>query len=320
MRSVLVQLSLALLGMFLAYLAWIDGRDPASIRGEVVILECAPEQLRSILLRGEGSTVRVQLEDDAEPWITLSESAAEGGVGARREARFLGGPGVAAYFADVAPLRALRALGSIDPDGLEELGLEHPRQRLTIECDAKEHTFEIGEAAYGSGSRYVRAAGDPEIYLLASGLIRRLEAAEHGLMQRQLHRFEASQIASLTLEAGNRSRELLHRNRQDPADARWVDAERPDRVETPLDQWVNQVHRLQAQAYLPAGPPPPGERLLSIRYEDAQGEAIGELELRRVEGVQGLAYVARTEITEVWVQLPASLVREIEAGLPSVLP
>lgn len=310
MKSVLAHLVLALGGLTLAYLVW-TGEESAAAPGEVTIFECDPDALdRVALTLGEREVTMELSREDGErlTWLTVTRTPEEGEPSTTR---FVGSDDVAEFLEQLAPLRATRALGTLDEQQREDVGLAEPEGELSLRCGDRSATFQIGARAYGNGDRYVQSESGAA-YLVGRDRLQPLESAEHQLMQRALHTFEWSEVERLTVSGWGAERTLLQRNRLDPQRAEWVDASAPDRRNELFGNWLQRYPRMRVQKYL--GPEEtPGADLessserpeLLIRME-MRGEdgALGQLEMQRVGRA---AYYARTGTTRSWVRVPASV-------------
>ncbi len=251
----------------------------------------------------------------------------------RTERLFVAGEAAEAYLERLLPLRAVRSLGEVEADLLEQIGLKEPEERLTIACGGKTRRFVLGGSAYGSGDRYLRAEDGGPVHLLRSALVNDLRAAEARLMQRALHRFEPKEVARLVVRAGGAERTLLHRNRLEPKLAEWVDAAQPDRRNELFGNWLLRVEKLRAVRYLPPGVSPDAEQdgagaagslepVVSLRYLDEDGEQLGFLEVvRRPPGKEGARpdYFARSEATGgAWVELTRSVAEQVAEDAAAV--
>ncbi len=328
MRSVLVHGVLAAGGLVLAWLVWVTPEEERS-PDEVELVDCAPERVAGLELTIEQREVKLEARgqgDERTYWITVTRTPEDGEPSTRE---FVGSAEkVEEYLAKVAPLRALRSLGELDEEtaGEVELG-EEPAGTFVYRCGEQTHGYAVGGSAFGTGDRYLREQDGKTAYLLGADSIRDLQSAEALLMQRELNDFEWSDVESLVLRAEDRERRLLQRNRNDPQRAEWVDAEEPDRRNELFGNWLDRLTRLRVQDYLePEAQPgsdvedasvPPVE-VLTIEYQAAGGDALGRMELARVE-TQPVRYYARTTATRAWVTVPRSVAQQVEDDGRSVV-
>ncbi len=248
----------------------------------------------------------------------------------RTERRFVAGQLAEDYLERLLPFRAVRSLGTVEEALLEEIGLKEPAERLVLRCGGKERSFALGGTAYGTGDRYLREVEGGPVHLLRAALVTDLRGAEARLMQRDLHRFEPTEVERLTVRFGEAERTLWHRNRLDPKRAEWVDASEPDRRNELFGNWLLRVGKLRALAYLPPGqapgasetPPRRPRPVLTLRYLDEDGEALGFLEMVRLAAAEPGGrpdYYARSEASGgAWVELARSLAEQVLEDAPAV--
>lgn len=327
MREVAVHAVLAVGGLVVAYLVWTDDGESAR-EEEVTVVDCDAARLSQVSFQGPDRLVTLERRtvEGAPPmwWITSSRNQDEGDPVTEQ---FVGSDAVDEYLERIAPLRAKRELGSVADDMLEELELGgEDSTRLALTCAGREHAFEVGGSAYGSGDRYLRASGG-EVFLVEQRIVRDVESPTT-LMQRDLHRFEGTEVEHLEVQAHDRQVRLLQRNRLDPRSAEWVDASQPDRRNELYGNWLERVERLRVQSYLAPDATPGSDlegvsaaptTLATLVYRDEDGDELGRTELVKVEGGDEPAYYARSEATRSWVRLLASLGQQVETDLRPVV-
>lgn len=228
--------------------------------------------------------------------------------------RFLGAPSVEEYLDEVAPFRAIRSLGAPDDALLEEIDLADPESTFTYVCGDDETVFDLGGTAFGSGDRYVRPRGKDTVYLVSADVFRDFESAEFRMIQREYQDFDWTEVAALTVTAGGKTQRLLQRNRLDPEQAQWVDADDPDRRNELFGNWMNRVKRLRVQDYL-APDTGPGDDLdddagagapvdvATVIYLDEAGQELGRIALARVESDSDTWFYGKSDVTRGWTTL-----------------
>jgi hypothetical protein len=343
MKSLTIHIALAVLGLASAYYVWTAGEPTEESPEGVTLLECAPERLTSVRFESERRDVTLESRgerDDRAFWVRVlrkSSSAAPTPPEGEREdgdvVEFVASAEVDEYVKTIAPFKAIRSLGDVDDETLSDLGLGDGAAHMTISCGGgRELALDVGESTFGTGDRYARRADGGPVFLLNGEIVRGLESAELQLMQRDLHRFEMTEVARLEVEAFGESRTLLQRNHRTPEQAEWVDSADPDRRNELYGNWLDRLSRLRVQSYLPLDAAPGSDldgesatsvRVLTLRYLGDDGEEIGKLELEKVE-YQPPVYYARSEATRAWVRVVATTAREVEddarpvVGLPAI--
>jgi len=215
-----------------------------------------------------------------------------------------------------APMRVVRALGTVDDKKAKELGLENSKKSLTIFVKGQPTKFVVGTNSYGTGDVYAR---DPQgqVYLLSHRMISDFEFAESRLLERRLHRFERADFdrveVQVTTPAGVKTRTLLQKNRQDSANFFFTDAASPDKRDDSLRNWVDKILRIamndyvnkgeEPQAAAPASGSPTIGDIVTVRYFDGK-KKVGEATFSRYPNKTGQTeYFVRTETTLGLVRL-----------------
>lgn len=231
-------------------------------------------------------------------------------------------------FEQFAPMRVVRALGSITEAKAKELGLDASKKKLTVVAKGQTYVFALGQNSYGAGDVYARD-GQGQAFLLAHRLVSDFEFAESRLMERRMHRFERSEFDRIEVEvvtaAGAKKRTLVQRNRQDNANFYFADGSTPDKRDDTLKNWVDKILRMAINDYVPQGEEPktpnatPGAPLsgevLKLRFFDG-GKELGFASFSRYPAPapamvaaapqqQQQDYFARTETTIGLVRLLA---------------
>lgn len=221
-----------------------------------------------------------------------------------------------------APLTAVRALGRLEKDQLEEFGLNEVGTHLRVECGGKTVRLDIGGRTFGAGDQYARDAATGEVYLLEGKKIMDLQSAQFRFMQSELHNFTHADVDGAVITAAGKSRKLAHRNRQNKDQAMWVDASEPDKRNELFGNWFQRVGRLRGKLFLKDGQEP-GQELqvqgsapkpvVTVEYT-LDGKPKGKLEIARVDTTtkQGNLYYARSEATHRWVALYDSIAKQVE--------
>lgn len=325
MKSVVLHGITALGGLLLAYSVWVAVDTPERSGDAVTLFVCDPDDVSEISLRDDEGHVVVSRRESDPPlfWVDVSRHPEEGEA---TEAQFVGGEGIEALLAAVAPLDALRGLGAIEGETLAELALaEGEASRLKVTCGERALELDVGGVAYGTGNRYVRRHGEDEVYLVGAATLRSLETAEFQLMQRALHTFEDSDVVELVVTVDGATRRLMQRGRFSRPE--WVDAENPDRRNELYGNWVGRLVRLRAQSYLAPDTEPGAQGgavsaapvpVVRLAFRGEGDSELGSLELVRVDGEQS-EYYARTETTRSWVLVPRSVSAQLEEDARSVV-
>ncbi len=184
-----------------------------------------------------------------------------------------------------SPLKALRQFGKLDADTLAGMGLDEPGAVLVVEGASRSVELAVGSKAYGSSDTYVMDRASNTVYLISSKVVGPLRGAESRLIERNLHPFEATEVATATVRAASGQEVAAsHEGRHDKDNAFWADPADLSTVDTGLDAFLDTVFQVRASTYL-AEDERVGEADVEPLFQVAfQGDAgaLGKLELARV--------------------------------------
>jgi hypothetical protein len=77
----------------------------------------------------------------------------------------------------LAPLKAVRAVGKVEPARNEEFGLDKPEGTLKVTLDGKEHVLVIGGTTPGGSERYARYQNSGEVFAISGDIAQSLMSA-----------------------------------------------------------------------------------------------------------------------------------------------
>lgn len=220
------------------------------------------------------------------------------------------------------PLRALRALGSVDDAKAKELGLTDSKKSLTVNAKGLSYKFVIGGTSYGSGDYYVRDA-QGQVFLISQRIIADFEFSDSRLMERRLHRFERADFDRIEVKVGDKTRTIVQAARQNPQGFFFAESATPDKRDDSLKNWVEKLLRLSISDFLAQGEEPAtsgpamsgtaknGE-LISVRFFDGRKE-LGNMVLSRYPNpkTNQPEYYARTETSVALVRLLAATAESV---------
>ena len=156
-RGAAVQSGLAALGLVVAYTTW--QREPERAPGEVIVIDVNKSDVQSVRIDAGDKSVAMERRKDTtgeEPrvWLKLSADAKQ-----KKPAREVpGNEGAERLWDKFGPLRATRALGTLKPDKLKELGLDAPKKHIEVTARGVKHTFAVGSSPFGVSIRTSRTS------------------------------------------------------------------------------------------------------------------------------------------------------------------
>ncbi len=223
--------------------------------------------------------------------------------------------------AKLAPLKAVRRLGKIQENRLEDFELHEPKSTLTLNLKRGPRVLNVGGRTFGGGDHYVLDEQNGEVYLLESKLIRDLNMARTRLIQRDLHRFDISEAVSVKVSSGDRQIVIEHRNRLNERDATWSPAQGTKGSGELHTNWMQQLSRLRALSYLKEDEIPAeagSSMLMRLEYLDVKGDSLGFIQIIR-RGSESSDYLGKSEATGSWVRISHTLAEQLIDDLEEVL-
>jgi len=328
-RSVAVHAALFALGGLAASLAWSKDKTPRSAQeGTAQVWSGRPTDVQRIVYEGKGRKLDLvsQVAKSGPRWFlaTVGRDAPPAGDG--------GAPAEApktAVFASVtaankiadalAPLKATRALGKLEPARLSEFGLDKSEVAVTVTLSGKEHKLVVGSPAPGGTDMYVLDPSTNEAYALKGDFLGDLDLGDARLMERDQHAFKESETTKAVVLAGGKTRELV-RGGSDTKKF-WADPAERDKADETAGNWLQKVDRLRVSEY--AASAPEGRTLLvRIEYSGNSG-SLGFVELAKTpanggEGQKPDFWIV-TEHTHLWGKVAQAAGEQIEQDVASIV-
>jgi Domain of unknown function (DUF4340) len=322
----------------LAYSVW-NKVDPAPEKEQAMVDVWGGSQASFSKLSFEGKTRKVRLESQKDAlgfyYVTVVEKEdapdPHAGVpghgdkgplkppeaGKKEPSRFVSVKAGETLVKALAPLKALRAVGKVEPGRNEEFGLDKPEGTLKVTIDGKEHALVIGGTTPGGSERYARYQNNGEVFAISGDIAQSLMFGDSRLPERELHGFKNEDISKVRVQKGGKSRELTRVKEKNEG---WADAATPGKQDETAGNWMAKVGRLRGSDFVekPATPLRPEDALVRVDYLDG-GKSVGFLELYKQPGEKGSDYLARTEWARWYVKVPSNTAEQIEQDLASVL-
>lgn len=233
--------------------------------------------------------------------------------------RFVGVGQAQKLVESLAPLMALRALGTIEPARAEEFGFDKPEGTLRVKIGGTQHVLELGGTTPGGGDRYARLGEGGAVFAIPGSVAQNLMFAESRLIERELHGFEDDEVQRLVVEKGDQRREFV---RVDDKKEAWASADSPASQDETATNWVTKLGRLRISEYVenPSPAPGPSSLVVSVRYQGKGGRDLGQLELHKLAAPgQKPTFLAKSEHTRWFAEVLSSTAEQVEQDLPSVL-
>lgn len=335
-RGLGVHLGLLVCGLAAAAHAWL--RETSSEEAErVQVWDGRPERVERIEYTSEQRSVVLEAKQDAAGRYFLGEVDREkpkrppahghaepeperepdDGAPIREQLRFVAVDDANALIEKLAPLKALRGLGRLEPARDAEFGFggEKPaRFALVIGGERRELVF--GGKAPGESDVYVRASSG-ETFVLDGQIARDLESAESRLMERSLNAFEDDDAVRVRVKLGERTRELW---RAKDKKAFWSDAPNSEQKDETASNWMDKLGRLRVVEYPDPSRPEPAISF-AVEYFGSDGKRLGQLSLGSRPALEGdkPEFLARSEHTRAWGLVLQSSAEQLAQDVVSLI-
>jgi hypothetical protein len=336
-RSVTVQGALAAVGLLAAYLTW--QRAPELEASETVVLDITKNDLEKVRFEDAEAKSWVELsrgKDDQGPFTYVRLSGHDASnvalpsghptIQVKQPERLVrGNESAQRLFERFTPLRATRALGTLDANQLKEFGLDTAKKAVEVSWRGGKRRFAIVPAPPGGSDPYVKDQQDGRVYIVNRQILSDLQAAQTNLLERRFHGFFLEDIDRVVVTAGDKKRELVA-SRQDEGlpGIRLASADKPTEFDQTARNWHDRVWNLFPSEVLGKDEvPPPSKPVVAIRVDySSRGRPLGWIEIAKAGappasgGAPSSEVYARSEFTAGWMRLPAdgaSLISEGEA-------
>lgn len=295
-----------------AYWSWTKEEKKVSTE-KVVMVSGQSSDIELIKLTTKTQTVSVSRRDlKGEPYVWFEIATKH------RNRGFVGNDKVEELLKSFAPFSALRSLGPVAPDKLENIKLKKPEKKLSLKLKGSEKLFEIGDRTYGSRDHYVRPVSGKEVYLVESKVLGDLEYPESRFMQRNLRKADMQDVQALEVTAGGKTRRFLHQNRLAKAEAYWATDTNPEQQNETVGNWVSKLDTLSVRNYLEAEDPLKDATLvLELAWIDPGDKKTETLSLYRRKAEKGDAedYYSVGTATKLPVEVTRSVAEQLERDL-----
>jgi hypothetical protein len=330
----------------LAYSVW-NKDAPAPEKEQTTIDVWTGSQSSFTKLAFEGKTRKVRLESQKDAlgyyYVTTVDkeeppaSDPHAGTGAaplkpepgkeakKETVRFISVKAGETLVKSLSPLKAIRAVGKVEPNRNEEFGLDKPDGTLKVTIDGKEHTLVIGGSTPGGSERYAKYQNSGEVFAISGDIAQSLMFGDSRLPEHDLHGFKSEDVVKVRVQKGGKSRELLRVKEKNEG---WGDT--PGKQDETAGNWMNKVNRMRGGEFVekPATALRPEDAIVRVEYFDGS-KSVGWVELYKVpatpaagaapDGAKGNDYLVKTEWERWPVKVISSTAEQIENDLASVL-
>ncbi len=186
---------------------------------------------------------------------------------------------------DYEGLVALRKLGPLSPEQLEEYDLHEKTINLTVLGQGEEQRTLLlaGKAIYGGTDRYALDVTSNIGYVISGKFVQPLDSAETSLGLKKKHLYDEEEVLSIEVKTTAGDKEILKGKTTDEKGDHtiWSDAAKPDENDQTLANFIDRVSKLRPSQYEPSLTAKDLVHIATLRYLDAGGKSKGYLELYR---------------------------------------
>lgn len=322
--------------------------DTGGEQAHAVRLERRSDQKGAFLWGTETRTISQYPERTPSKWIIDAGIGAPDSYVAKRVSKsyeFAVGDKGDEVMEKLAEMRAIRDLGKIDDEQKELYGLHDATAILSVAFEGGSHSLMIGDKVFGSADRYVQDPDTGRAYVIAHELIRELMTGETSLRMLKLHAYEEADIAKAIIQVGEQKRTLVRTKTTDDSGTErktWAQASTPDKPDQTMANFLQSISLLRPATYESERSTDEMKLLVRAEYQDADGEALGWVELYerppRDDGAAGQdagqdagaqpsqprkrpkrpIYYMRTERTRVLAAVPFNLATRITEDIGQI--
>jgi hypothetical protein len=335
-RAVAVQGGLALAGLVTAYFTW--QRTPDLQAGEVLAVDLAKSDLEKVRFEDQESKSWSELIRDKDAnglFVQLHTSGSDASgvpmpsghpsVPIKVPERTVRGNEAASHlFEKLAPLRASRALGTLDAAKLKDLGLDTTKKHIEVVGRGTRRRFAIAPAPPGGSDPYIRDEQDGRVFIIARAIFSDLQSASVNLVERKLHNFPIEDVDRLVITAAGRTKEFRGTRLGDLPGIR-LSPPGSEKADETAKNWHDKVWNIFPTEVLGRGEvPTTGAPKVAVRIEYfSRGHSLGWVELARAEQVNestpapaaasNVSY-ARSDFSLGWMKMAADVANLINEG------
>ena len=213
----------------------------------------------------------------------------------------------------LADLRVLRSLGTLSDEQRARFGLVDPEARLTVEFTGETRELIVGDTTFGSADRYALEPATGMGYVLSRHLVGSLALGDGSIRERSVHHFPVTEVAMVRIVGGDGRERTMARTEG----GEWTepDGQIPD---AGFANFMERVGQLAIEGYRNLPPPREPRLFLRVEYEDANGDALGFVELFRDDFAERDSYYIRSEATRIVARVPSILAERVEQAVGDV--
>jgi hypothetical protein len=186
-----------------------------------------------------------------------------------------------------AAARALRDLGSPNDAAKKDYKLDEAKTTITVTFkDGSAHEFLVGGSVYGGSDKYVFDAKANKAYVFSRDMLSGLEVGESSLHLTDPRGFDAAKIASVTINAGDKSRTAVRVTTKGQGEGQEVKTwGEPDtkKANQTVANFIDNANNLRPVEYASNLKVSDMKPVLKLTYKEDRGATLGTLSLYKYE-------------------------------------
>ena len=231
--------------------------------------------------------------------------------------------------AQLNPLEAVRLIGVVKDEQLEEYGLKTPLKSLTI-IDPKGQELlklSIGKQAYGSRNLFAKESRENRVLLLSGDFVGDFERPDLKLFERTITNVVFEELQSAVITKGSKSRRLGHTKRDDKGGLLWTDDAKGGAAVASAKSWFERLDRVRVVSFATKEEVPSLDKepvLFQVELE-AIASSKDVLQFIKVSSVKLSGqpsvdeYFVKSSFLGAWAKVGSTRVEPIEKDLPTLL-
>lgn len=189
---------------------------------------------------------------------------------------------------DYAAARALRDLGTPAEAQMKDYKLDDAKTTLSVTFkDGSTKTFLVGGSVYGGSDKYVQDEATKKAYVFSRDLLSTIEIGESSLHLTDPRGFDAAMIASVTINAGDKTRTAVrvttHGQGENAGEVKtWgePDTKKPNQT---VANFIDNANNLRPVEYASNLKASDMKQVLKLTYKEERGATLGTLTLYKYD-------------------------------------
>jgi hypothetical protein len=288
------------------------------IAGET-ILALKPHEIGVISY--DSPEVKVEAKRVADKWWIETDKA---GV----KDRFMASSKMAEFLSTLDPLYAVRAIGKVKEDALEEYGLKDSKRVIAI-SDVKSTALlklTIGKQAYGTRNVFVHESKEDRVVLLPGEFVADLERPDLKLYERLMTNLVFDELKKAEVSQDAKGIKLSHSKRDDKGALLWTKEGDDASVVVSAKSWMERLDKVRVVSFVSSelAQQLDSEARLFVVLLEAQDGSKDKLEFVKKQTIddakkQLVEYYVKSGFLGVWAKVGSTRLEPIEKDLPTLL-